>query len=236
MNIAASAQPVASWLLGTAQHVLGNRLRSLVVYGSAATGDVVRDFSDIDLLLIVNGDVILSDALHLQELARSHDPAPFAYVQPTFLREGAEVPLLVSGTFAVLYGAAPSSASIQSDDDLRRNGSEWLRGLPGLLRDDGVDWSFATVDVHRRARLALTRLKPAIRALLVLHGQSPQWAWATSWEQALDTLDRLSQNPVWPWSGAFIRCGRARSGLGLPAFGGLGGAQGEGFELAGELS
>lgn len=29
---------------------------------------------------------------------------------------------------------------------------------------------------------------------------------------------------------------RARSGLGLPALGGFGGAQGEGFELAGELS
>jgi len=178
----------AERLCGLVAGALDDRLCSFIVYGSAATGDILPRYSDLDLLILLRGQVTFDDAMDLHSQVVGLDLAPYAYVQPTFVLEAKVSPLLVAGTFVVLSGSDPPLGAIQSEDDLRRNGTKWLAELPSLVSRDAGDWALAAVDVHRRARLALTRLKPAIRALLVREGGTPGDVWAMTWDAMLSRV------------------------------------------------
>lgn len=186
--VSSSAPTGVSALAGVLSDVLGDRLETVVVYGSGATGDILDGYSDLDVLVLTNAAVDSDDAMRLHDLVRDLDFSGFAYVQPSFARADEASPLLVEGSFQVIFGAAPPPTAFQTETDLRTNGEQWLNELPGLVRRDLADWSLAAIDVHRRARLAITRLKPAVRAVLVRHGAPPVETWAASWDDLVAGL------------------------------------------------
>lgn len=191
MPLPDATEAVAVEMQASVTVVLGSRVSYLAVHGSAATGDILPSYSDLDLYAVIDCALDLASALELHQRIRLINPRPFSYIQPTFVVRAEPKPLLVPGAFVTLIGSSPPPSAVQSEDLLRQSGEQWLQKLPDLLASDVLDWAFVTTDESRRARLCLTRLKPAVRALVVRAGISPAVAWAAPWTSLLDEVHDL---------------------------------------------
>jgi predicted nucleotidyltransferase len=171
------------------QRGFGDRVVFAAVHGSAATGDVLPGLSDLDVAIVLDDLPSVADAVAMHHRMKHVSIEPCSYVQPAYFEVGAVHPLLVRGAYVVLLGEVPAGFE-QQDDDLRRNGEEWLAKLPDLVRADAQAWSLANgISTARFARLLATRLKPALRALLVRAGADPQVAWSLRWDDLAAALD-----------------------------------------------
>jgi hypothetical protein len=145
-------------------------------------------------VLVVRGFPTVEDATAMNASLTRHcpDPAPFTILQMSAVVDVADPDRrpkgLIDGACAVLAGALPASWEFNSTEDLRRAGEEWLADLPRLLRTDVIDWA-ADAGARReyRVRVLFTRLKPAVRAILVQRGLDPFEGWTANWA----TLPRL---------------------------------------------
>ena len=197
MDLPVLARPFANRLAEATRGVLERRLASVVVYGSAADGDILAGYSDFDCLLAVRAPVTLGDALAIETTMGGADIAPFTYYQPTFVATDSARGLLVPNAFVVISGDEPDPAWVLTDEDMRASADKWLQQLPVLLAKDAVDWSMTTPSTRpRRARLHLTRVKPSLRALLVREGYDPSSAWAATWSDLLDGLATMDVRAV----------------------------------------
>lgn len=181
------ARRVGSLLADAYREVLGNRLIALAAHGGAVTG-FISGFSDFDFVLVVKGFPSTADASDLnQALTRlCPDPAPFAYLQLSSVIDiadpGASRRGLIDGAYSLLAGALPEDWQFTNREDLRTSGRALLSDLPRLIRIDTIDWAAdAGGRRERRVRVLFTRLKPAIRALLVERGLDPLEAWTANW-------------------------------------------------------
>jgi hypothetical protein len=105
-----------------------------------------------------------------------------AYVQPSYhLLEDVQL-LLVPGAYAMLVGSMPEGF-VAGETDLRRSGEDVLQGLRPLVEQDERDWTGAIGEKRaRHVRLLTTRLKPAVRAMLVVLGEPPLDVWSLPWD------------------------------------------------------
>ena len=178
--------------------VLGDRLVGLAAHGSAVTG-YIAGFSDFDFVLVVRDFISPSDAaaLHAALAVACPDSTPFTYLQLSAVVDIADSSRrrhgLIESAHAVLAGALPSDWEFNSEEDLRAAGRERLKALPGLVRIDSLDWAADTgAQRARRIRVMMTRLKPAVRAILVNGGVDVMEAWTADWyglAKALTALD-----------------------------------------------
>ncbi len=183
----AGARRVGSLIATAYREVLGDRLVALAAHGGAVTG-FISGFSDFDFILVVKGFPSTADASALNEkLTRlCPDPAPFTYLQLSevvdLAQPGGSLCGLIDGAYSLLAGALPDGWQFNSREDLRTSGRALLSDLPRLIRIDTVDWA-ADVAGRRehRVRVLFTRLKPAIRALLVERGLDPFEVWTANW-------------------------------------------------------
>ncbi|MGH2599167.1 MAG: hypothetical protein ACRDJ9_07245 [Dehalococcoidia bacterium] len=174
---------VISALVDGFRDVLGSRLAALVAYGSAVTGDFIAGFSDFDFVAFVASGLEIADCLELQRRLASVDPYPFAYLQmhePVDLSdEAGRRPILTPGSFRAVYGAVSDERFLHDENSLRAAGRAWLADLPRLIRQDTRDWAVAVGGARTRLlRLLMTRLKPALRGLLVEQGEPVLQTWA----------------------------------------------------------
>lgn len=175
-------------VLGQAfRNALGDRLVALAAYGSSVDDSWIPGFSDLDLAVFMHGVPSAADAVATQRSLRDLDSGPFAYVQAKFL-DVDEPPhqAIVPGAFRVFWGAIPNVAYYLHDDQsLRSSGKGWLRALPDLVAEDNAAWSVAAGSARRQRliRLLMTRLKPAVRAMLVEEGESPSVVWLANWTE-----------------------------------------------------
>jgi len=126
----------------------------------------------------------LREAASLHELVSKTDATPFSRIQPKFIDLTNAPPLLVEGTYAVLFGNEPPNQMILTRQQLIDTGEKWLHDLPSIIRSDAEEWSMATgPTVTRLGRLISTRLKPGVRAYLVRTGNNPPKVWAMLWDE-----------------------------------------------------
>jgi hypothetical protein len=166
---------------------LGERLVALVAYGSSVEGSLIPHFSDFDVAIFLRGDFGVEDAIAVQAGLRDLEPAPFDYLQTKFVDVFAPpAPTLVPGSFAVFWGELPDETGyLYGDDSMRQSSKRWLEILPSLLADDQAAWAVAAGSARRRRliRLMMTRLKLALRSLLVEQGQPPAEVWIAGWDE-----------------------------------------------------
>jgi hypothetical protein len=166
--------------------VLGDRLVGLVVHGSAVTGDVIPGFSDFDFVVFAHGPLTARDGIKLQGAVGEIDPAPYAYIQ---LSRAVDVdgserpgPLFAPGAFRGIRGEVPSPEFIFTEETLRAHARESRADVARWFPSDIEGWATATGP--RRSymlRLLMTRLKPAVRTLLIEHGEDPITVWGASY-------------------------------------------------------
>jgi len=89
-----------------------------------------------------------------------------------------------------VLGGLDLAPYVHDDASLALVAADFLAGLPALLRDDVATWSVAVAPAHRRrhVRLVVTRVKPAVRAVLATHGTAPTTAYAADWAAMADAL------------------------------------------------
>jgi hypothetical protein len=160
-------------------------LVALAVYGSSVDGSFIPTFSDLDVAVFLHGEFDVEDAIAVQGGLSDLEPAPFAYIQVKFHDVDASAsPTLVPGSFSVLWGKLPKDPSYLYDDNsLRRVTESWLERLAALIADDRAAWSVAAGAERRQrlVRLMMTRLKPAVRSMLVRQGEPPVPVWLAGW-------------------------------------------------------
>lgn len=168
----------------TFEEVFAGRLVGLAVYGSAATGDAIPGFSDLDLCAVLTDGLSLEDAIALQRAMP--EPAGIAYMQATFHSAAAPEAYLVPGAFRVLTGTLPE-AFLLDEEGVRKSADDTLAALPALVDQDTRAWPGAIGEKRlRHVRLMTTRLKPAVRATLVQRGEPPFVTWRASWDELVD--------------------------------------------------
>jgi hypothetical protein len=166
---------------------LGDRLVALAAHGGAVTG-FISGFSDFDFVLVAKGFPSTADASALNEaLTRlCPDPAPFTYLQLSSVVDVSDLVAsrrgLIDGAYGLLAGALPEDWQFTGREDLRTSGRAFLSDLPRLIRVDTIDWAADAAGRREyRVRVLFTRLKPAVRALLVERGVDPLDAWTANW-------------------------------------------------------
>ncbi|OAI42540.1 hypothetical protein AYO38_11380 [bacterium SCGC AG-212-C10] len=177
--------------------VLGERFVSVVAYGSAITGGVVPEFSDLDLALFMRGQLGVRDALALHRRIAEVECAPYAYLQLSYVidvgREDSR-PLFVPGCWRVVAGDILDGWE-HTEATLYTRSCVTLAGLFPVLGELAFDWAVATGDRRTRAvRLMATKLKPAVRSLLVRRGWPALEAWKMDWRQLSESWQ--SFNPA----------------------------------------
>ena len=206
---------VAAELADTFRGVLGTRLVAFVIHGSAAHGGYLPGFSDLDCVAFTRGPMTVADCLAVGARVAALDPTPFASLQLSAVVDlddpaGAR-PVLIPRAYEVLVGDDVDERYLHTEATLRASGRAWLRALPGLLTRDAQDWAVATAATRPRlVRLVMTRLKPALRALLVERGEPVLATWTASYMDLADRWDHLA-----PGSGARLR--DVLTGLPAPA-------------------
>jgi hypothetical protein len=186
--------------------VLAERLVALVAYGSSADGSFIQEFSDFDLAIFMRGEFSVEDAIAVHAGLGDLTPRPFGYLQTKFVDLSvAPEPMLVPGSFSPFWGRLPDEPSyLYEADSLRRSGRQMLETLPSLIANDRAAWAVGVGSARRQrlVRLMTTRLKPAVRSLLVEYGESPSEVWIAGWqdlgdrwrghdEQAAENLDSV---------------------------------------------
>jgi hypothetical protein len=113
--------------------------------------------------------------------------SPFAYMQATYREVAAPVPSLVPDGFSLVHGHI-AEAFLHTNQSLRSIGEKWLADLPRLVDQDMKDWSVAVARRARQFRLILTRLKPTVRAHLVICGDDPMATYRNPWPMLVSSL------------------------------------------------
>ena len=133
-----------SELVAKLQHALGDRLISVVLYGSAAAGDHHADFSDLNVLCVL-------DALGTRELAAAED------IFRWWREQGSPSPLLLTQTE---LASSTDCFAIEFHDIQRQH--RILHGAD-LISKLAIDDSFyrAQVEHELRAKLLRARQKAA---------------------------------------------------------------------------
>ena len=120
-------------LLGGMQHVLGDRLTGLYLYGSLVTGDFDHAISDIDLLAVLSTSL---DEGELERLHAMHDG--FAAEHP-FWYDRIEVAYLPAAALKTFRSQVSTIAVISPGEPFHTKdaGSEWLMNW-WMVREQGV--------------------------------------------------------------------------------------------------
>jgi hypothetical protein len=158
---------------------VGPGLDALIVYGSAADGTAIEGFSDLDFLVLLHDPLSPVQSCELQLACSRISFRPFAYLQGTTIDRAMQpTPLLVPGTFSVVYGEIPDLRIVHTEDSFGTSCREWLRQLPQIVYTDTADWAFVDPDARPRLfRRLVTRLKPSLKALMVGRGSPASVAW-----------------------------------------------------------
>lgn len=166
--------------------VLGPDLTAIYVYGSATDGSFLAGFSDFDVAVFCHGrpalDAYLAVYRHLADVQLD----PFDYLQVKYIDVTAPPKHeLVPGAFELLCGGLiDEKPYVFTDESLRAESKRWLSIVPGLLAEDAQTWSVAVGPARRRrhVRLIVTRIKPTVRGLLTVLGESPAKAFTATWD------------------------------------------------------
>jgi hypothetical protein len=194
------AQKVAESVAGALHQVFDGNLVGVVGHGSSVKGGWIHHFSDFDFVIFLESSPTPEHYLDLHDALTGIDPGPFAYLQASaFVDVNVRPhPLLVPGALRVWAGRLPDGY-LHTNDSLRAEGHAWLKRLPDLIEGDLASWSVAVGYARTRVlRLVMTRLLPALRALLVEAGQEPLDVWVqpiteltARWNQYNPTIGRL---------------------------------------------
>jgi hypothetical protein len=171
----------------TYSDIFGSRLLAVAAHGSAITGDAFPGFSDVDFVVVLDSPLILPDAEAVGARLDAIDITPFAYVQAAYCEVNRPTPSVVPGGFALFLGDI-GVGFMHTNESLRSAGDMWLRDLPQLVDTDMRDWSVAVNRRARQLRLLITRLKPTVRAYLVISGDSPIPTYRSPWPSLVDRL------------------------------------------------
>jgi len=170
---------------------LGGALVAVAVHGSGVTGDAFAGLSDLDFVVVLKGVLSPTTSAEVAEALDRVSIEPYAYLQATYHDAGHPEPSIVPGAYRrllgdskVLHGFEHSAAS------LRASGERWLGSLSDLRQQDIEDWSFSTGRRPRQLRLVLTRVKPTVRAVLVVDGVQPLDAYRAPWPELVAMLNR----------------------------------------------
>lgn len=191
-QLSAQAVDAASNVL---QSVLQEDLVSVVLFGSAVTGDFFPGISDLDILVTTATGLTVADCVRLQRAAEVVDMQPFRSIQAIYFRATDPTPSLVPGGFEVLTGPSLPDGFVKTELDLRESGQHWLQGHHERYEKDLYDWSMAGGEkLPRIGRLLVTRVKPTIRALLAQQELSAVPIWLATWDELAIAAQNLDEH------------------------------------------
>ncbi|MCC7363194.1 MAG: nucleotidyltransferase domain-containing protein [Dehalococcoidia bacterium] len=178
--------------------VLGPRLKAVVAYGSAVTGDVIPGYSDLDLAVFMEGRLSVGDAVVLQRAIGDCDRGEFAYLSLSHCVDvdvAPPIPLFVPGAVRVVTGAELDRRWLHDDASLLAASERLLATLPARIAQRLADWTVAGPGERaRQVRLLGMDLKPALRACLVRHREPIVETWAAPYRDLVTRWRRY--NPV----------------------------------------
>ena len=173
------AQDAFNHLIGDLRATHGDNLASVVLYGSAATGDYVQMQSDYNLLIalhrITPEDLRMAQA-PMREWQRLGHPLP-VYFTFTELRDAADVfPIefhQMERARLVLYGRDPFETIRISDVNLRHQTEYELRSKLLQLRRLYIPNSVSARKLRDLMTESLSSFATLFAPVLLLHGEQP---------------------------------------------------------------
>ncbi len=173
------AQDAFNHLIGDLRSTHGDNLASVMLYGSAATGDHVELRSDYNLLIALNRitpeDLRLAQA-PMREWRRLGHPLP-VYFTFAELRDAADVfPIefhQMERARVVLYGRDPFESFSISDENLRHQTEYELRSKLLQLRRLYIPASVSASKLQNLMRDSLASFATLFAPVLLLHGIEP---------------------------------------------------------------
>jgi predicted nucleotidyltransferase len=173
------AQEAFNHLIGDLKATHGDNLASVVLYGSAASGDFVRSESDYNLLIalhrITPEDLKLAQP-PMREWRRLGHPLP-VYFTFSELRDAADVfPIefrQMERSRVVLYGRDPFETLRLSDTNLRHQTEYELRSKLIQLRRLYIPASSSAERLRDLMADSLSSFAMLFAPVLLLHGQEP---------------------------------------------------------------
>jgi predicted nucleotidyltransferase len=173
------AQEAFNHLIGDLKATHGDNLASVVLYGSAASGDFVQTESDYNLLIalhrIAPEDLRLAQP-PMREWQRLGHPLP-VYFTFAELRDAADVfPIefhRMERSRVVLYGRDPFETLRISDENLRHQTEYELRSKLIQLRRLYIPASGSATRLRDLMSDSLSSFATLFAPVLLLHGQEP---------------------------------------------------------------
>jgi hypothetical protein len=162
----------------------GDRLASVVLYGSAAGGDHIPSRSDYNVLVLLSGDgaapLAVTPSAGVTAVARAWreagNPPPMTMTLEEWRRSADIFPMEYADILdrnRVLYGAAPFDGITVAPADLRLQLEQQVMGKLLQLRQGAL---LAGTDGKRQTELvaaSLSTMMVLFRAVLRLHGERP---------------------------------------------------------------
>jgi predicted nucleotidyltransferase len=172
-------------LVGQLQKAYGDRLSTIVLYGSAAGGDHVPNRSDYNILVLLesfdNSQLDLSSTVAAGHVARAWkeagNPPPMTLTKEEWRGSADIFPMEYADILErhrVLYGQPPFEGIQVSKADLRLQLEQQVMGKLLQLRQGVL---LAGTDAKRRIELvaaSLSTMMVLFRAVLRLHGERPE--------------------------------------------------------------
>src|SRR6476661_5816123 len=157
----------------------GTRLNSVVLYGSAATGEHIPKRSDYNVLLLLNdidANALASASAVARAWSDAGNPPPMTMTVAEWSGSADVFPMEYADILErhrVLYGTPPFDGVTVSKDDLRLQLEQQVMGKLLQLRQGAL---LAGMDGKRQAELvaaSLSTMMVLFRAVLRLHGEKP---------------------------------------------------------------
>jgi predicted nucleotidyltransferase len=219
-NLPLDVEQSLETFVGAAQSAFGEDLKSVVLFGSAASG-ALRATSDVNLLLVLQGFTQGSADRLREPLRLAHATMQ---LQPMFLLEG-EVGEAVEA-FAVkfsdivfrhrvLFGSDPFAGVSATRESLKRRISQVLLNLQLRLRERYIALSLREEQLAHLIADAAPPLRSAAAAILQLEGQTEPTS-----KQALEHLVQeagaIDLEPALRHMSAAREAGKLPSGIAIP--------------------
>ncbi|HEX8686586.1 MAG TPA: nucleotidyltransferase domain-containing protein [Pyrinomonadaceae bacterium] len=173
------AQEAFSQLIGDLKATHGDNLASVVLYGSAASGEFVRSESDYNLLIAlhrITPEDLRQAQAPMREWQRLGHPLP-VYFTFAELRDAADVfPVefhRMERARVVLHGADPFEGFSFSDKNLRHQTEYELRSKLIQLRRLYIPASGSATRLRDLMADSLSSFATLFAPVLLLHGQEP---------------------------------------------------------------
>jgi hypothetical protein len=182
--------------------VLGERLRAMIVKGSAIKGDFIPHFSDFDVHLFAGEEAMRAPLTPLPEIALAFQEHFSMIDVPSYQVSQIQVMFIAAsnppedwipalpGTFRLVHGELPETLPVVTPELIREKAREGLAAIPGWIDTLVARMPDKPDDkLEDTVRLTGTILKAALYEAAIVLGTEPEQTWLARLAEVLDVVE-----------------------------------------------